>query len=126
MKQRYTITIADIEMNIISDESPEAVEALVAIVDRKMREISAKSRNCSKAEAAILCSLDYCSDRMRAQRKIKMLEGKFATTETLLDELIAENEALKLEVADLKKQLESVGVTDSESKPKVKSNARKK
>ena len=126
MHQKYTLTISDIEINVISDESPEAVEALVAIVDRKMREISAKSRNCSKAEAAILCSLDYCSDRMRAQRKIKMLEGKFATTETLLDELIAENEALKLEVADLKKQMESVGVTDSESKPKVKSNARKK
>ena len=27
MKQRYTITIADIDMNVISDESPEAVEA---------------------------------------------------------------------------------------------------
>ena len=35
MKQKYRITIADIEMNVISDESPEAVEALVGLVNRK-------------------------------------------------------------------------------------------
>ena len=103
MHQKYTLTISDIEINVISDESPEAVEALVALVDRKMREISAKSRNCSKTEAAILCSLDYCSDKMRAQRKVKMLEGKVATTETVMDELIEENESLKQEIAELKK-----------------------
>ena len=90
-------------LNVISDESPEAVEALVSIVDRKMREITSKSKNCSKAEAAILCSLDYCSDKIRAQRKIKALEAKIALTETTVDELIEENEALKSELAELKK-----------------------
>ena len=103
MHQKYTLTIADIEINVISDESPEAVEALVSIVDRKMREISSKSRNCSKAEAAILCSLDYCSDKIKSQRKVKALEAKLALTETSLDELIEENENLKRELAELKK-----------------------
>ena len=102
MHQKYTLTISDIEINVISDESPEAVETLVSIVDRKMREISSKSRNCSKAEAAILCSLDYCSDKIRAQRKIKALEAKIALTESTVDELIEENEALKREIAELK------------------------
>ena len=106
MHQKYTLTISDIEINVISDESPEAVESLVAIVDRKMREISSKSRNCSKTEAALLCSLDYCSDKLRAQRKIKMLEGKVATVEGAMDQLIEENEALKLEISALKKELE--------------------
>ena len=95
MKQKYTITIADVEMNVISDESPEAVEALVGLVDRKMREIFEASRRCSKTEAAILCSLDYCAERIKTQRKLKALEAKLAMTEAALDELIAENEALK-------------------------------
>ena len=103
MHQKYVLTIADVEISVISDESPEAVEALVSIVDRKMREIASKSRSCSKTEAAILCSLDYCSDKIKAQRKIKALEAKLALTETSLDELIEENETLKRELAELKK-----------------------
>ena len=36
MKQKYSITIAGVQMNVVTDESPEAVEALVGLVDRKM------------------------------------------------------------------------------------------
>ena len=33
MSQRYTITLSGMPMNIITDESPEAVEAIVGIID---------------------------------------------------------------------------------------------
>ena len=102
MRQRYTITIADIEMNVISEESPEAVEALVGLVDRKMREICAASKRCSKTEAALLCALDYCSERIKSQRKLKALESKLALTEAAVEELEAENEELRRELESLK------------------------
>ena len=102
MRQKYTITVADVEMNVISDESAEAVEALVGIVDRKMREISLMSKRCSKSEAALLCALDYCSDKIKAQRKVKALESKLALTEATLEEIEAENEELRRELEELK------------------------
>ncbi len=102
MKQKYTITVADMEMNVVSDESAEAVEALVGIVDRKMREISLMSKRCSKSEAALLCALDYCSDKIKAQRRLKALEAKLALTEAAVEELEAENEQLREELALIK------------------------
>ena len=101
MRQKYTITIADIEMNVITEESPETVEGLVGIVDRKMREIAAASKRCSKTEAALLCSLDYCSEKIKAQRKIKALEAKLALLENAIDELDAENAELRQKIEDL-------------------------
>ncbi len=98
MKQKYTITVADIEMNVISDESAEAVEALVGIVDRKMREIGMMSKRVSKSEAALLCALDYCSDKIKAQRRLKALESKLTLTEAALEDLEAENESLRREL----------------------------
>ena len=94
MKQRYKITIADIPMNVVSDESPEAVEALVGVIDRHLREIYLKSNRCSKTEAALLCALDYCADKLKAQRKLKRLESLNAEYEIRIRELEEEHERL--------------------------------
>ena len=95
MKQRYTITVADIPMNVVTEESREAVEALVGVLDRRIREIYLKSNRCSKTEAALLCALDYCSDKLKAQRKVKRLEELNAEYEMRISELEEELEQLK-------------------------------
>ena len=99
MKQKYEITISDVHMNVISDESPEAVEALVGLVDRKMREITGGSSMVPKSEAALLCALDYCSERIKAQRKIKTLESRLQIAETTVEELELENEKLRAQLS---------------------------
>lgn len=101
MRQKYTIRVADIEMNVISEESPEAVEALVGLVDRKMREIVGASKNCSKTEAALLCALDYCSEKIKTQRRIKSIESNLALAEAQIEELEMENEELRKQIPGL-------------------------
>ena len=102
MQQKYTITISDVQMNVVSDESPEAVEALVGLVNRKMNDIMGPNRQCPKSEAALLCALDYCSERIKSQRRLKAMENKLAFTEAALEEAEAEAEALRRELETLK------------------------
>ena len=74
MKQKYTLTIADMELNVITDEPHESVEYIVGIIDRKMREISLKSKKCTKNEAALLCALDLCADKIALKKKLEEVE----------------------------------------------------
>lgn len=102
MKQKYTITLAGVTMNVVSDESPEAVDSLVRLVDRKVLEITGGGMQCPKVEAALLCALDYCSERIKAQRKLKATETRLASAELAAEELESENESLRQELDQLK------------------------
>lgn len=102
MKQKYTIMVAGVQMNVIAEEPAETVEALVGMVDRKMKEIG---NRCSKTEAALLCALDYCSDRIKSQRKLKATESKLSIAEDTIAELEGENEELRAEIRELRARL---------------------
>ena len=99
MKQKYAITVADMELSIISDASPDEVENIVGILDRRMREINLKSPRCTKNEAAILCALSYCSERIAMQEAFKKVEKdafRFA----------GENEKLKKTIEGMQEEID--------------------
>ena len=95
MKSRYTITIADIQMNVLTEEPEASVVELVNTIDRRIREINTRSRHCSKTEAALLCALDYCADKFKAQRKVKVLEAQLAVSRAEIEDLRAQLAAEK-------------------------------
>ena len=101
MKQKYTITVADMELSIISDAAPDEVENIVGMLDRRMRDINLKSPRCTKNEAAILCALAYCSERMAMQEAFKKVEKdafRFA----------ADNEKLKKTIENMQEELDNL------------------
>ena len=101
MKQKYTITVADMELNIVSDAAQDEVENIVGILDRRMRDINLKSPRCTKNEAAILCALSYCSERIAMQEAYKKVEKdsfRFAS----------ENEKLKKTIEGLQEELDNL------------------
>lgn len=91
MKQKYTLLIADMEISVITDEPQESVEYIVGILDRKMREITLKSKRCSKNEAALLCALDFCAEKIQMKDRVEILE-------TQLDDAITDIENFKEKV----------------------------
>ncbi len=101
MKQKYTITVADMELNIISDAAPDEVENIVGMLDRRMRDINLKSPRCTKNEAAVLCALSYCSERIAMQEAFKKVEKdafRFA----------GENEKLKKTIEGMQEELDNL------------------
>jgi len=104
MKYKHTITIADIQMNIITEEDPEVVESMVGILDRRIREIFLKSENrCPKIEAALLCALDYCAEKNKLQETVNRMEEERRGID--IEAMLAELEALKEENRELNEKL---------------------
>lgn len=104
MKYKHTITIADIQMNIITEEETEVVEAMVGVLDRRIREIFLKSENrCTKIEAALLCALDYCSEKSKLQETVNRLEEEMRGVD--INAMLAELAELKGENEKLASQL---------------------
>lgn len=100
---KYTITIADIEINVNTEEKPEMVDTLVGIIDRRIREIIMKSPRCSKSEAAILCALDYCAERIKSENTTRELENENKKLSADLEALTSEYNAAQKELDDLRR-----------------------
>ena len=111
MKQKYTLTVADAEINIITDEPKESIDTVVGIVDRRIREINLKSKNCSRIEAALLLCLDYCAEKLKLQKKIKMADAEISRLATLNDAAARENAALTREIEALRQSLNMSTIT---------------
>ncbi len=99
MKQKYTITIADMELSVISEAPSEDVEKVVGILDRRIRSILIKSQTCSKIEATLLCALDLCGDKLQMKEALEEVI-------TDLEDAKEKNAVLEEKLALLEKNIE--------------------
>lgn len=95
MKERYNIEIADIQLTILSDEPEDFVASTVAQLDSLIRDMTVKNKRCSKLDAAILCALDFYSEKTKADKKIKNLEAQISLYEANIRRLKEEAEQLR-------------------------------
>ena len=104
MRQKFSITVADVPMNIVCEESRETVDAAVAALNAQIGMLTSdKNRFCTRTEAALLAGLDYCTRVVHLEARIKELEEYLHqadpngnTREATL--LRGENEALRAEL----------------------------
>ncbi len=114
MKQKYTLTVADTEINVITDEPLEEIETVVGIVDRHLREIHLRSRSCSRTEATLLVALDYCSEKLKLRKKLKAADIEINRLAALNDATARENAALTREIEALRKNLNMAAISQPE------------
>ena len=104
MKQKYTLLIADMEINVVTDQPQESVEYIVGILDRKIREIILKSKRCSKNEAALLCALDFCAEKIQIKERTEELENLLGDTRDDMAQMEEKIEMLKKNLQSLEKE----------------------
>lgn len=91
MKQKYTVTVAGMTVNIISDEQEEYVNGLVRLLDQRIEEMVSGNKRCSKTEAVLFCAIDYFDDKIKnslrfqhMQETIEKLEAENASLRAML------------------------------------------
>lgn len=75
MRQKFSVRIADVQMNIMCDEKQETVDAAVHALDSQIRALTSnKAHSCTKTEAALLAALDYAAQCTHLQKRVNELE----------------------------------------------------
>lgn len=104
MKQKYTLTIADMQINVVTEAPKESIDRIVGILDRKVRDILLKSKRCSRNEAALLCALDFCADKMQIKESLDELESEAEGLRADLQAAIEKAEKAERVASDVEKE----------------------
>jgi cell division protein ZapA (FtsZ GTPase activity inhibitor) len=116
MKKKYTITVANSELHIVTEEPKEALDTIVGVVDRRVREIHLHSPSCSRVDAAIILCLEYCAEKLKLKKKLKDANAEIERLAVLNEVAARENAALEREIETLRASLNMSNMPKSAGK----------
>ena len=94
MKNKFAITVSDIELNVSTDYTQEEVEALAAEVTERLDTVLKSSRYYSKLDAALLLLLETLDENKKLEASAQDMKKKLETMTLDLEIQKIENEKL--------------------------------
>ena len=119
-KKRYEILVAGCQLAIITDEREEFVNSTVETIDREIREITAATKRSSNLDAAILCAIQYYSDKVKAEKRARNLEAQISLYDANLRRFREENIALREKLEAYGEKTEAPAEEAAPAKPAKK------
>ena len=108
-KRKITVDIAGLPLTLITDECDSFVDAVVSQVNERMASASHSIRSSSRMDAALLCAIDACGEKLRADKRIRNLEAQISLYEVDL-------RTAREELAEVQKKLDAAtGKTDADT-----------
>ncbi|MBR5311727.1 MAG: cell division protein ZapA [Clostridia bacterium] len=98
-KKKYTLEIAGMPMTIVTDEPASFVESIITRLNERISEMTAGSYRISTLDAALLCSIDYLGDKLKAEKRIRNLEAQVSLYEDNIKRLREELDEAKAQLA---------------------------
>ncbi len=94
-KRKISVQIAGNPITIVTDEPDEFVKLLTDTVTSRIEETTKNSFRISTLDAALLLTLDYLGDKLKAESKIRTLESQISLYELNLKNAREELEKAK-------------------------------
>ena len=104
MRQKFSVKVADVTMNIVCEETQESITAATEALNNKIQTITAAAgNNCTRTEAALLAALDLATQNLHLGARVKELEEFLHKADPTGDNFEAsmlrgENETLRAEL----------------------------
>ena len=102
-KKRYSVTVSGIQLNLITEESEDFLQNLADRLSENINAITSHSYSVSKIDAAILCALDAMGEADKSTAKAAELESELSV--------------LRLDVQNLREELDRIRDNRAPSKP---------
>ncbi len=77
-KKKITVDIAESRITLVTDEPEDFVTAVTGVIDDRVRELTQSSFRVTPLDAALLLAVDYLSDKLKAEQKIRSLEAELS------------------------------------------------
>lgn len=95
-KRKITVNIAGTNLTLVTDESDAFVDAVVSMVNEQMKAAKVHTvRSMPPINAALLCAIDACGERLKAEKRIRNLEAQTSLYEVTIQNLKEELAAVK-------------------------------
>ena len=104
MRQKFSVKVADVTMNIVCEETQETISAATEALNHKIQSITtAAGNNCTRTEAALLAALDVTTQNVHLAARVAELEEFLHKADPTGDNFEAsmlrgENETLRAEL----------------------------
>ena len=76
MKQKITLVVSGIMINIVTENDPDYVRGLGRLLENRISDLVISSSNRQKNEALLLCALDYLSKETSSRKKMRSSKKK--------------------------------------------------
>lgn len=106
-KRKISVQIAGNPITIVTDEPDEFVKLLTDTVTSRIEETTKNSFRISTLDAALLLTLDFLGDKLKAESKIRTLESQISLYELNLKNARDELEKAKNAASDTSETTEN-------------------
>lgn len=94
-KKKVMVKIAGTQLTLLTDEQDSFVDSVANTVNERIVSITKNSYRVNRNDAALLCAVDFCGDKLKAEKKVRNLEAQISLYNVNMRRLREEIIALK-------------------------------